>query len=369
MDDLDLAMLADMLGRDVDERTLKTLELVVDDQGYLIPTNAGVLVACPHPERFFSFAYVQCARFRGPTKRDIWDQEEIYGPLPLAVDKVMRFLERNAFKHAELGDIYRKDVWSIPISPLREIVTNALVHASYSTNGTAIKVAFLDQTIEIESPGGLMPSLTVEDMVQGVSVIRNPAIARVFLEMGLIEKWGTGLPRAIQALTDAGLPTPEFQELPISLRAIVHIQNRDVTPKSSLPDDVVTDVARDGTAGLTDSERTILAILRSQGSVPALELASRTGLSDRQALRILVRLADKGLIKREGSTLDSFRQVGHLGSIVRGTSLVKCPGIQLRASARNRCHPVDWSSARKRSYLVKLRKWLIGGRYGKTGSD
>ena len=38
----------------------------------------------------------------------------------------------------ELGDIYRKDVWSIPISPLREIVTNALVHASYSTQGTAL---------------------------------------------------------------------------------------------------------------------------------------------------------------------------------------------------------------------------------------
>ena len=91
-------------------------------------------------------------------------------------------------------------------------------------------MAFLDQTIEIESPGGLMPNLTVEDMVQGVSVIRNPAIARVFLEMGLIEKWGTGLPRAIQALTDAGLPAPEFKELPISLRVIVRIKNHDVTP-------------------------------------------------------------------------------------------------------------------------------------------
>jgi len=98
------------------------------------------------------------------------------------------------------------------------------------THTAATKVAFLDQTIEIESPGGLMPNLTVEDMVQGVSVIRNPAIARVFLEMGLIEKWGTGLPRAIQALTDAGLPAPEFKELPISLRVIVRIKNHDVTP-------------------------------------------------------------------------------------------------------------------------------------------
>jgi len=197
-------------------------------------------------------------------------------------------------------------VWSIPISPLREIVTNALVHASYSTKGTAIKVAFLDQTIEIESPGGLVPHLTVDDMVQGVSVIRNPAIARVFLEMGLIEKWGTGLPRAIQVLTEAGLPAPEFKELPISLRVIVHINDHDVTPRASspanVPRDVTTGVPRDVTTTLSESERQVLSLLRTGGSAPARELAGETGLSDRQIKRILVRLADQGFIKREGST-------------------------------------------------------------------
>jgi len=231
MDDLDTATLAKQLGRDVDERTLKTLELVIDDQGHLTPTNAGILVASPYPERFFPFAYVQCARFRGPTKRDIWDQEEIYGPLPLAVDKVMRFLEQNAFLHAEFGDIYRKDVWSIPMAPLREFVTNALVHASYSRHGVSIKVAFLDHTIEIENPGGLMPDLTVEEMLQGMSMVRNRAVARVFKESGLIEQWGTGIPQAVQRLADAGLPAPEFKEFGASLRVIVHIEDHSVTPR------------------------------------------------------------------------------------------------------------------------------------------
>ena len=173
-----------------------------------------------------------CARFRGPTKRDIWDQQDIYGPLPQTVDKVMRFLEQNAFKHAEFGDIYRRDVWPIPIRPLREIITNALVHASYSTNGTPIKVAFLDRSIEIESPGGLMPSLTVEEMVQGVSVIRNPVIARVFRELGLIERWGTGLPQVVQQLAEAGLPCLEIKELAVSLRVVVPVEDHSVTPES-----------------------------------------------------------------------------------------------------------------------------------------
>ncbi|MCL2785140.1 MAG: hypothetical protein FWD55_06855 [Propionibacteriaceae bacterium] len=45
------------------------------------------------------------------------------------------------------------------------------------------------------------------------------------------------------------------------------IKNHDVTSRASSPDDVVTDVARDVvrdvTVGLTSSERSVLAILRS----------------------------------------------------------------------------------------------------------
>jgi len=303
IDDLDMVTLAQQLGREVDKHTLKTLDLVTDDQGHLTPTNGGILVASPHPEQFFPFAWVQCARFRGPTKRDIWDQESIYGPLPQAVDKVMRFLEQNAFLHAEFGDIYRKDVWSIPMAPLREFVTNALVHASYSRSGTPIKVAFLDQTIEIENPGGLMPDLTVEEMIQGVSRVRNHVVARVFKELGLIEQWGTGIPQAIQRLADAGLPAPEFKEFGASLRVIVHIEDHSVTPSTVTSDGTVGGTVG-GTAkspALLDSERSILKALRTNGSLTAKTLVAETGVSERQVKRILIKLRERGLLRREGS--------------------------------------------------------------------
>jgi len=303
MDDLDLEVFAEQLGREVDERTLKTLEMVVEDQGQLNPTNGGLLIACPYPERFFPFAWVQCARFRGPTKRDIWDQEDIYGPLPLAIDKVMRFLKQNAFKHAEFGEIYRRDVWSIPIEPLREIVTNALLHASYSTHGTPIKVAFLDRTIEIESPGGLMPSVSIEDMVKGVSVVRNHVVARVFKELGLIERWGTGLPQAIQALTDAGLPAPEFQELPISLRVVVHIKDHSVTPEAIRVDQLIHLDTEPGVyvykSGVqVPASAAIVLQTVSTGPASRSELLSAVGLSQspNNYLRHILPLVEAGLL-------------------------------------------------------------------------
>jgi len=149
-----------------------------------------------------------------------------------------------------------------------------------------------------------MPDLTVEEMLQGVSMVRNRAVARVFKELGLIEQWGTGIPQAIQRLADAGLPAPEFKEFGASLRVIVHIKDHSVTPHvtTDAARDVATDVVREVGSGLTGSEQQVVAILRVAGSLPARELASQTGLSDRQVQRILARLADDGIITREGST-------------------------------------------------------------------
>lgn len=159
--------------------------------------------------------------------RQITDQARITGPLPSAVDKTMGFPTRNAFLRAEFGEIRRRDVYSIPIAPLRELIINALVHSSYVDHGTPIKVAFHDTSIVIESPGGLLPGLTVEWVMQGVSQIRNPMLARMFSELGLIEQWGTGLPRAMEALIAAGLPPMDIEEGQERLKITVHIENHD----------------------------------------------------------------------------------------------------------------------------------------------
>jgi predicted HTH transcriptional regulator len=83
MSDLDVPAFSKSMGRDVDERALRTLKLTREDfAGNVVPTNAGVLVACPNPEVFLPFAWVQCARFRGEGKRNITDQANVYGPLP-----------------------------------------------------------------------------------------------------------------------------------------------------------------------------------------------------------------------------------------------------------------------------------------------
>ncbi|MDR0593667.1 MAG: helix-turn-helix domain-containing protein [Bifidobacteriaceae bacterium] len=225
LDDLDLAALERMLNRPLDNSALRTLSLVTADQGRLVATNGGVLLAGKWREELFPFAWAQCGRFRGEDRVDIYDQVEIHAHLPLMIGEMMAFLTKHASKGAEFGGLRRRDVWSIPVVALREIVTNAVAHALYAGAHSPIRVAFMDDRIEVDSPGGLMPGLTVEDITHGVSEIRNPVLARVFSEMNLMEQWGSGLRGVVKTLAAEGLPPPDFVELPGRLRVVVHIRN------------------------------------------------------------------------------------------------------------------------------------------------
>ncbi|MBW1956381.1 MAG: putative DNA binding domain-containing protein, partial [Deltaproteobacteria bacterium] len=181
--------------REIDEQALSTLKLLVEHQSKRAPSKGGMLLFGHNRTFYFPDCWVQCGRFIGTEKINIFDHIDIDTLLPKAVDEVMLFLKKHAYRSADLSEVRRRDVWSIPLGILREVIINALVHSDYSQRGAPIRVVFLDDRIEVESMGILLPGLTIEEMKQGTSRIRNPVIARVFKELNLIEQWGTGVRR------------------------------------------------------------------------------------------------------------------------------------------------------------------------------
>ena len=222
-DDLDLAALARWLGpgRTLDDKALQTLKLLRPEQGRLVPTQGAVLLFGKERALHFPDAWVQCGRFRGRDKVEIFDQQDIHAHLPDAVAEIELFLKKHAFKSARFGAMQREDVWSIPLAMLREAIVNALIHADYAQRGTPIRIAFFDDRIDIENPGYLLPGMTVEDMLAGVSRIRNPVIARVFRELHLSEQWGSGVRRIFSMAQEQGLPTPSLTETATGVRLSV----------------------------------------------------------------------------------------------------------------------------------------------------
>ena len=209
--------------RELNEEELITLKLLSREQGRLVPTTGAMLLFGKHRDFHFPDAWIQCGRFKGKDKAYIFDHTEIYEDLPGSVESVMMFLKKHAFRSADFSEIRRKDVWSIPLTILREALVNAIVHADYSQRGAPVRVSFFDDRIEIENPGILLPGMTIEDVKQGVSRIRNRVIARVFRELDLIEQWGSGFRRILKDAEELGLPQPEIIEIGMRVRFIVYL--------------------------------------------------------------------------------------------------------------------------------------------------
>ncbi len=79
-----------------------TLKVLARHQNKLVPTNGGVLLFGRQRTQHFSDAWIQCGRFLGTEKIDIFDHIDIDVPLPKAVDEVMLFLKKHAYRGADL---------------------------------------------------------------------------------------------------------------------------------------------------------------------------------------------------------------------------------------------------------------------------
>ena len=85
-----------------------------------------------------------------------------------------------------------------------------------------------DDRIEVTSPGMLYGGLDMQSAKSGKSKCRNTAIAESFRYMGLIEAWGTGIPRMIKECREYGLREPVFEELGDSIRVTIFRENEEL---------------------------------------------------------------------------------------------------------------------------------------------
>jgi predicted HTH transcriptional regulator len=207
---------------------LRTLRLMTKHQARETPTIGGLLLFGRERDRRERFpdAWIQAGRFRGVDRSRILDTVEIRSLPVKAIEEAIGFVRKYLAREAVIGDVQRTEKWTLPAPALREAVINAIVHADYSQSGAPIRLALFDDRLEIENPGMLPFGLTVEDLWQGISRLRNRVIGRVFQELGLIEQWGSGIQRMAGACREAGLPDPEFEEIGVRFRVTLFVLPR-----------------------------------------------------------------------------------------------------------------------------------------------
>ena len=193
----------DLTGKPIGKNQLRNLGLLTPEREQVHSTHAALLLSdSPARKRYFPYAKIECARFKGTDKQVFLDQASIDEPIFASIEPCMTFIKKNIALGSTIGEIYRKDRWEYPMEAIREALINAVIHRDYSILGSDIKVAIYDDMLEISSPGPLPDLLSFEDLGTGRSEIRNRVLAPIFKDMKLIEAWGSGIQKMKTELKD-----------------------------------------------------------------------------------------------------------------------------------------------------------------------
>lgn len=239
--------------------------------------------------------YPQCllrmARFKGETKSEFIDNRQEYGHAFDLFQRAQRFMRDHLpVAGRVIPNVYeREDDPLYPPTALREALANALCHRSYTTEGSSVGVAIYDDRLEITSSGPLPAGISVEDLTRPhSSQPRNELIAGVFHRRGIIEQWGTGTLKMVEATEEAGLPPPEFEER--GGEVVVRFRPTRYVPPSRTTHD------------LSPLQRELLQAVGSEGPMSLSEIIDvvQPDASGRTVRRNLTMLRDLDLVALSG---------------------------------------------------------------------
>ena len=192
--------------------------------------------------------------------------------------------------------LYRIDTRDYPEEALREALLNCCVHRDYAFSASTL-VSIFEDRMEFVSVGGLVDGIELEDVLLGLSVCRNLKLAAIFYRLDLIEAYGTGLRKIMQAY-DKAERKPQFQVTGNAFKII--LPN---TSSSAMAGETVCE----NSAGISmlysamdKPETTVMNMLAARGTIVRSEVEQQLGISQASAIRLLKYMSENGLIKRVG---------------------------------------------------------------------
>ena len=266
----------------------QTLELISLDGQY---TNLGLLLSdqCPFT--------VKCAVFSGKDQSAFQDRKEFSGSLLKQLDEVYAFIDRHNNLSASFSGLYRNDTRDYPESAIREALLNSFVHRDYSYSAS-ILISIYEDRIEFVSIGGLIDGIGLDDVLAGLSICRNRQLADIFYRLDLIEAYGTGLPKIVNAYLGSSV-RPEFLTTQNTFKTILPNRNKkkqaDVLKERTFLDHIQTSRKQES------PEQRIADYLAEHGSIKRSEVEKLLGVSQATSGRLLKRMMEDGKLYRTGN--------------------------------------------------------------------
>ena len=261
-----------------DTANMQTLGMISADGIY---SNVALLLSdqCP--------STIKAATFSGEDKGSFQDRREFGGSLFQQMEELYSYLDLRNQTKATFDGLYRIDTRDYPENALREALLNSLVHRDYSFRASTLVSVYADR-IEFVSVGGLPSGIELDDIMLGLSVCRNPKLAAIFYRLQLIEAYGTGMPKIMNAYADTELK-PKIE---VSSNAFkITLPNRNTGANKAV---TLTSTPK-------SNEKLILDSIDSHGHIVRSDVDRLLEVSQATANRILKRMVAEGLIYQDGN--------------------------------------------------------------------
>ncbi len=283
------------------EEVLTRLHICGKEGRVVKPTIAGLLVFGKYPQEFFPQLMITFVQYYGVTEGEraprgerFVDNQRFEGAIPKMVDQAERYILGAMRKSGLVDGLIRRDILEYPPEALREAIANAVAHRDYSSfvRGSYIQIRMFADRLEVQSPGGLFGNVTVENIEDEHST-RNSRLMRIMEDMRIVENRGSGIRAMLQALRDANMEHPRFEDRRSSFQVTLHNHTL-MNPEAIMWLNQFADKQ------LNDRQRVALVYLRQHERITNSDYRRLNRVDPMVAGQELRGLVESGLVEQQG---------------------------------------------------------------------
>ncbi|BAZ91453.1 hypothetical protein NIES932_29620 [Raphidiopsis curvata NIES-932] len=228
----------DLSAEENNPRTWYNLQ-IIDEQERL--TIGGSLFFSRQVARILPQAGIELNAFTGnDITSPIIDSLTLTETIPEAIEVSESFVRRNS-RHLPIfnpEETRRHDLPDYQPFVIRELLVNAFAHRDWSIFGQRIRLSLFGDRLEIFSPGSLPNTLNLERALAGISYYRNPLIAQMLKDYGLMDRLGRGLFKIIKFYRSQNLLLPNFESTNTFFKTTIYkTEHIDATSNSYTSDE------------------------------------------------------------------------------------------------------------------------------------
>ena len=260
------------------------------DTRFDCPTYAGILLLGHDPQYFIPGAYIQYVKFAGTNRATkVLKENRFKGNLISMLKELEYFIKYSIeSKRPEFVSVLREEPRiNYPWEAIRELAMNAVMHRAYNGNNSPIKFYEYSDRIEIDNPGNLYGKVNLENFPNETDY-RNPNIAEIMLNLGYVNRFGSGV-NTVSTLLEENKSNPAEFLLGDYTTFKVIVQNADVIESGT-----------DGTDKIS-REDAIVNLMRKNKRISIKEISAQLNIPRRTLFRIIDALKTSNRIKRIGS--------------------------------------------------------------------